>query len=262
MPLLSLSATFVAACPPPRDGRAGRGPPGCQPLARARAPHRHPGRRRRGDGVDRPRRRARPAGSSRAPGACGRPGGPRARTTARPGPTSCPSRDRSATSSTSASPAPRRTTCGARSGPGGRPRAPARCARACSPSSATTSRSHPGCSWATSGRAPPSTRRCASCPASTTPAADAWVLLDIAFDLLGDLAHGTVWLWSVRRLASPGRRRPAPRPSPWRSGPRRCASAAPDRPARPRAAAALRQRPPTRTPPSRRAPPPPASRTT
>jgi hypothetical protein len=28
-------------------------------------------------------------------------------------------------------------------------------------------------------------------------AADAWVLLDIAFDLLGDLAHGTVWLWAA-----------------------------------------------------------------
>jgi acyl-CoA thioesterase len=28
-------------------------------------------------------------------------------------------------------------------------------------------------------------------------AADAWVLLDMAFDLLGDLAHGTVWLWSA-----------------------------------------------------------------
>jgi acyl-CoA thioesterase len=28
-------------------------------------------------------------------------------------------------------------------------------------------------------------------------AADAWVLLDLAFDLLGDLAHGTVWLWSA-----------------------------------------------------------------
>ncbi len=28
-------------------------------------------------------------------------------------------------------------------------------------------------------------------------AADSWVLLDLAFDLLDDLAHGTVWLWSA-----------------------------------------------------------------
>jgi acyl-CoA thioesterase len=33
--------------------------------------------------------------------------------------------------------------------------------------------------------------------------ADAWVLLDIAFDLLGDLAHGTVRLWSAPEPAAP-----------------------------------------------------------
>jgi hypothetical protein len=33
-------------------------------------------------------------------------------------------------------------------------------------------------------------------PDAASAAADAWVLLDIDFELLGDIAHGTVWLWS------------------------------------------------------------------
>jgi hypothetical protein len=40
-------------------------------------------------------------------------------------------------------------------------------------------------------------------PAPDAVTADAWVLLDIAFDLLGDLAHGTVRLWSGPEPAAP-----------------------------------------------------------
>jgi hypothetical protein len=40
-------------------------------------------------------------------------------------------------------------------------------------------------------------------PGVDAVAADAWVLLDLAFDLLGDVAHGTVWLWSADGPGAP-----------------------------------------------------------